>query len=251
MMNLPNNWGEISYEQYKELNEIKNLELSFTQLYIEVLSLLWDISPNDEVFDMDIDEFMDYTKKVEWVLREPVITKTYSEWNGFTLKNLNKLTLGEFIDIENKINDLDNNLDWLASITYKKTKIDEWGNTINEPYIYELDHRISLFKEAPIPLLLYIKKEYLQWRGTFMDNYKELFDNGQPKDTDDLDDEELVGADVKLSKINDKKEQIMVKWSWENLLWGLSGEDIIKIKDIFNLNVIYVFNMLSMKKSLT
>lgn len=250
MMDLPNNWDQISYEQYKELNEIKNLNASYTELYIEILSLLWDISPDDEVFDMDIDLFVEYTKKVEWVLREPIINKPHLKWGEYTLKNLNKLSLGEFIDIENKLNELDNNLDWLAAITYKKTKIDEWGNTTFEPYTYEIDHRISIFKDAPIPLLLYIKKEYLQWRENFMLNYKELFQGDTPPDEKE-DDEVLTGVDNKISKINDKKEQIMVKWSWENLLWGLSGEDILKIKDIFNLNVIYVFNILSMKKSLS
>jgi hypothetical protein len=82
-------------------------------------------------------------------------------------------------------------------------------------------------------------------------NYEELFNPGEPLDKDEQPDEELMGVDIKMSKINNKKEQIMIKWSWENLLWNISGEDILKIKDIFNLNVIFVFNMLAMKKSLS
>jgi hypothetical protein len=251
MVDLPINWDEISYEQYKELVEIKNLDLPYTQLYIEILALLWDISPDDDIFDMDIDEFIQYTKQVEWILRDPVITKPHLKWNEFTLKNLNKLSLGEFIDIENKLNDIDNNLDWVASVVYKKTKTDEWGNTINEPYTYEINHRIELFNTAPLTLLLSIKDEYLKWRENFMLNYEELFNPGEPLDKDEQPDEELMGVDIKMSKINNKKEQIMIKWSWENLLWNISGEDILKIKDIFNLNVIFVFNMLAMKKSLS
>jgi hypothetical protein len=158
MVDLPINWDEISYEQYKELVEIKNLDLPYTQLYIEILALLWDISPDDDIFDMDIDEFIQYTKQVEWILRDPVITKPHLKWNEFTLKNLNKLSLGEFIDIENKLNDIDNNLDWVASVVYKKTKTDEWGNTIQEPYTYEINHRIELFNTAPLTLLLYYKR---------------------------------------------------------------------------------------------
>jgi hypothetical protein len=250
-MMLPKNWTDISYEVYKELVEIKKLNLSFTNLYIEVLSLLWDISPDDDIFDMEIDELIKYVKEIDWILKEPIFNKPVKDWNGFRLKNLNKITLGEFIDIENKIVDIDNNLDWICAILYKKCKSDEWNNLLDEPYVYDLDERIVIFNEAPLPLLLTIKTEYFNWRENFMLNYKELFESGEPNEDNDDSDDELVGVENKMAKLNDRKEKIIVKWSWENLLWGLSGEDITKIKNIFELNVIFVFNILSMRKSLS
>jgi len=249
-MILPKNWGDISYEVWKELVEIKKLNLPFTNLYIEILSLLWDISPDDDMFDMDIDELISHVKEIDWVLKEPIFNTPVKEWNDFRLKNLNKITLGEFIDIENKVNDIDNNLDWVCAILYKRWKEDEWNNSVDEPYLYDLDERIALFRGAPLPLLLAIKGEYLKWRENFMLNYKELFESGEPSDEVE-EDEELIGVENKMAKINNKKAEIAVKWSWENLLWGLSGEDITKIKNIFELNVIFVFNILSMRKSLS
>lgn len=248
-MELPKSWDDISYDIYKELNEIKKSNLSFTNLYIEVLSLLWDISPDDDIFDMDIDELISYKNKIDWIFNEPVFNNCIIYKNKFKLKNLNKITLGEFIDIENKIGEIDDNLDWISAILYKKYKEDDWGNIIEEPYTYDINERIELFNKETITFLLPIKKYYLEWRENFMLNYKELFESNN--DLDNVDEDELVGVDNKINKINQRKEKIIIKWSWENLLWGLSGEDITKIKDIFNLNVIFVFNMLSMKKSLS
>jgi hypothetical protein len=58
---------------------------------------------------------------------------------------------------------------------------------------------------------------------------------------DDLTDEE---------KEEIKKEDNLNKWSWEKTLYILANEDITKIDDVLNMNLIFAFNMLSMKTEL-
>jgi hypothetical protein len=48
----------------------------------------------------------------------------------------------------------------------------------------------------------------------------------------------------------EKEESINNKWGWEALLFKLSNNDITKIKDILNLELIFVFNMIGMQREM-
>jgi hypothetical protein len=52
---------------------------------------------------------------------------------------------------------------------------------------------------------------------------------------------------MKKSVAENKKKK---KWGFENLIWNLSGGDITKFESIFEMKLILVFNVLSMRKSL-
>jgi hypothetical protein len=43
---------------------------------------------------------------------------------------------------------------------------------------------------------------------------------------------------------------VFSKWSWEKLLYDLSNQDLTKIDAVTDLNLIFVFNMLSMVEEL-
>jgi hypothetical protein len=82
--------------------------------------------------------------------------------------------------------------------------------------------------------------EYLKFRDNFTKQYENLF--AQQFDEDE-NTEELTPEEKKEVE-NEKKRS---KFAWESLLYNLAGEDITKIDAITDLNLTFVFNMLSMK----
>jgi hypothetical protein len=75
-----------------------------------------------------------------------------------------------------------------------------------------------------------------------MNTYINLF---QEPATDEIEDE-LTDED----KEEIKKEDQLNRWSWEKTLYILANEDITKIDDVLKMNLIFAFNMLSMKTEL-
>ena len=86
--------------------------------------------------------------------------------------------------------------------------------------------------------------EYLKFRDNFTKQYENLF--AQQFDEDE-NTEELTPEEKKEVE-NEKKRS---KFAWESLLYNLAGEDITKIDAITDLNLTFVFNMLSMKHVLS
>jgi hypothetical protein len=79
-----------------------------------------------------------------------------------------------------------------------------------------------------------IIQKYLKFRSDFIERYNFIF---QPDvaDEDEMDEEDK------------QAEKVESKWSWEMLLYSLSGEDITKVDPITDLPLVFVFNFLAMK----
>ena len=60
-----------------------------------------------------------------------------------------------------------------------------------------------------------------------------------------------IGAETDLtSELELDQEDKINRWSWEHTLYNLANEDVTKIKDVLELNLVFAFNMLGMKKEL-
>jgi hypothetical protein len=244
-------WTDIDIELWSELNEIKRLKdtLTTTEFYIEIIAFLEEISPDDQIFDeMTSGELFEKINKSSWVWH---IAETVPKpWNGMTPKPLNDLTFGEFIDLESFQADPEANLQAIAALLWRKTKEDDWGNTIWEPYEYDLETRKTLFLKAPITHVYPAIGTYQKWRQNFFENYAELFMTEQ--DQKEIEEVEDLGNH---SRTQAKKAEILEerqkKWSWEALIWNMSGETMTQIIPLLQLPVLLVFNMLSMKHSLS
>ncbi len=246
MLNLPRNWNDITFYQYQELVDIElNIE---DNKMIEQLAVLLDTSPDDEVInDLDIDEVIDIFSKLKW-LQKPIPKKIEKTIGDKKLKDFSDIRLGEFIDIEYYLNNdsIDGKL-MLASILYRRYKVDEWNNIIYEPYVYDPIERSEIYKSVPIPIIEGLMEGYLNFRNNFLKNYQQLFES---EDSFDDNFEDLQGrevAEMKKAVAENKKKK---KWGYENLIWNLSGGDVTKFEQIFDMRLILVFNVLSMRKSL-
>lgn len=241
-MQLPTTWSNISVGQYAEL---KGLEASsFDSAFdynLEMLSILTDTDIND-IEDLDFDEMTAIISELSWINREPnrPINRKISDLHYIGFQHLK---VGEFIDLEYYFtNNYHKHLTEICAVVYRKSKLNEWGNVVFEPYTYDLNDRKVLFNELPCTDVYGIVKDYILFRDNFMNAYINLF---QEPATDEIE-EDLTDED----KEEIKKEDQLNKWSWEKTLYILANEDITKIDDVLNMNLIFAFNMLSMKTEL-
>ena len=239
-MNLPRNWNEVNVSQWLELNTIDDEEYNSVFLQtIEALSILSDTDP-EELEDLDPEELIDLARKVSFIKREPS-NKPKELVKGLKLKPLDRLTLGEFIDLEHYAMQFVQNFDILLSILYKRWKTDEWGNLIFEPYSYSIMSRKVLFQDVSINEVYGAVKNYIDYSNDFKKRYENLFNPVIEEDETELDEEDLKA---------EAEEKVFTKWSWEKLLYDLANQDLTKIDAVTDLNLIFVFNMLSMVEDL-
>jgi len=210
---------------------------------IECLSILTDIDV-DEFDDMEIDELSKIVKQVTFIKKQPSnIFK--NQINNLTYIGLNDLKLGEFIDLEYYFaNDYVKHLTYISSVLYRKTKLSEWEELIFEDYSFNIEKRKEQFNDLPITSVYGIIAEYIKFRENFLKVYENLFN--PIFDEDELDDAELDEEDLKEQEAEDK----INRWSWEHTLYNLANEDVTKIKDVLELNLVFAFNILGMKKEL-
>jgi hypothetical protein len=227
--------------QWQELSQIDPQEFNSVFLQtIEALSILSDTDP-EELEDLDPEELLDLASKVQFIKREPS-NKPKDLVKGFRLKPLDALSLGEFIDLEYYTTNLAENFTLILSILYKRWKSDEWNNLVFEPYTYKLNERKEVFNEVSINDVFGAVNNYITYSNDFKKRYENLFNPViEETETEELDEDDLKA---------EAEEKVFTKWSWEKLLFDLSNEDLTKIDAVTDLNLIFVFNMLSMVEEL-
>lgn len=244
MVKLPNQWSQVSLEQFIEYSKIDKEQGAY-HFNSEAVSILAD-EPIDIIEDLDVDELAELIAEAKWCTSEP--SKRYKhEVLGMKFKPFNKLTLYEYIDLDYFFqNNYLSNLDKVCAICYRQTRINEWNEEVLEPYDYDCNIRAEKFLDLPITEVYGIIGEFIKYRDTFLKNYENLFSGDLDDELTEEEEKELTPEEIK----EIKKEQSAVKWSWEQTIFALTNGDITKSRAVGNLPLIYVFNMLAMKKEL-
>jgi hypothetical protein len=244
MIKLPQNWSQVTIEQFIEFSTIDREQGAY-HYNSEALSILSD-EPMEVIEDMDVDDMAELVAEAKWCTSEP--SKRYiNEVLGMKFKPLSKLTLYEYIDLDYFFTDnYVTNLDKVCAICYRHSKVNEWGNEILEPYEFDCNLRAERFHDLPITDVYGIINEFLKYRDTFLKNYENLFSGELDEDLTHEERRELDPEEVK----EIEQEQKIAKWSWEQTIYGLTNGDITKSEKVGALPLIYVFNTLAMKKEL-
>lgn len=252
-MNLPKTWHNVKLYQFKELRQLDK-NLGYFAFQLDTLAILADIG-SDELEDLTIDELNELFSSVKWVLHEPkksFKTKLNIEGEDYIFKPFNKLTLFEFIDLEYFLtNDYITHISHIASVFYRRIDKDKWNNIEFEPYIFSPFERFELFDDVFITDVYGILTDYLKYRENFMKKYENLFNDNDEEydeedDINDFDSVEQYKDSLKQKEYGKKAK----KWGWESLLFDLCEGDITKIDEVGNQSLIFVFNMLSMRKDM-
>lgn len=251
--NLPKAWNQVTIEQFKELRQIDK-QLGFFSLQLDTLSILSDVDV-EELEELDIEEINQLFKSVKWVLSEPkktFVKKITIENEDYLFKPFNKLTLAEFIDLEYFIsNDYLLHISHIASIFYRRTESDKWKNVSFEPYIFSPFERYKLFDDQIVTNVYGILTEYLPYRDTFLKKYEHLFNDNDEDEDEEEDINDFATIDEYKESLKKKEHnKKSKKWGWEALLYDLCEGDLTKVEDISNQSLIFVFNMLAMRKEM-
>lgn len=239
-MKLPNSWNDILVDQYIELREL-NLELPYFDLMLETISIVTD-TDIDELEELSFTELIDIEKKLTWLTSEPSknITKQIGNKKFIGFDNL---TLGEFIDLNHYFSEnFVTNLPTICGILYRQQKTNEWNELITEPYEYDPRNRADLFTEVGIVQVYGIIGTFLEYKSNFEETYSTLF---KP----DLSDEDIDDLDEETKKDIEEEERLDT-FSWERLIYTICQDFNTTPEQTLNMSVIFVFNMLSMKKAL-
>lgn len=252
-LNIPKDWSEVFIDQFKELDSI-DLEMYDTihSLQLERLAILSDTSSDDEVWDdMDVRFLNKIITDLKFLSTKPstFVNKTILD-GELSLIDFNNITFGEFIDLEYYITKGENkNIDLIASILYKKTKIGEWGEIIFEPYsVVNLTDRAKIIEEnCKLTDIYGAINAFKDWREAFLDTYKSMF---QPNIEDDYDEVEMNEEELEELRQIEEEERKMAEYGWQRMLITLSDSDLVKMESYLSLGIIFIFNMLSVKNFL-
>ena len=242
---LANSWQNITVSQFLELQELRHTPVdSLTERYIDIILLCSEYEV-DVVEDMSLRQLTRLIKQLSWINTQP--TKNHAKKFGeYSILPFVKITWGMFVDLEYYYSqDYVKNMDTICGILLRQSRVNEWGVMKYEPYDYDPKERGAIIHELPITSVYGLITSYLDYRNQLIDvKYANLFE--RPDDEEP----ELTGVDLKEYNDAKREEERFNKWSYEKITLGLSGDDITKMNNVFELPLLYVLNMLSMKAEL-
>jgi hypothetical protein len=157
-LTIPNEWSDITIGIYQEYVKIQESKASEKNKVIRSLALLCNTSPFvvKKMAYTDLLEIMNIIKgMIDTEPKEEDFVKvfTFSHIEFGFVPNLNKLTTGEYIDLESYCKNPIENLHIIMSILYRKVT-----NKVNDRYAIEPynpdEFKEELFKDCPMNIAL-------------------------------------------------------------------------------------------------
>lgn len=229
-------------------------EITPSEMMMEKLSILCNLKFTDSYFfERSYSQVVKDFEKVIWTLKEPTNEPRKIKYEGveYHYKGVKDLTLGEYIDLDYYfVNDYVENFENICSVLYRKVRIDEWKNEIVEPYTaYDKQSRNVIFNGVCIEDVYNVLNNFLDFRNRITKNYAPLFSDPNEVEKEDEEQKEEPTS-IEIAK-QQEIEKRLKKWSWEKLIYDVSGHDITKYESVLETNVVLIFNTLSMKHELS
>lgn len=243
---IPASWDEITVDHYQFILESEFEEDDgFFSKKIKALEVLCGLEEGDELIDeLSIAELKELVSKIEFLNTLP--QKVNNSLADYTLIKFENIQVGQYIDIEFWIENINDNLHKIMAALYLKTRTDEWGNLEYEPYKFDINKRADEFTVNSMSVTYGAVDAYLKWRENFIQSNQSIF-QGETKE-EELDESMLSKEEIEELKIDEEKEKTKQKYAWPYFLHQLADGDLLKMKDMFDLNMVYVINMFKMKK---
>lgn len=249
-------WGDINVSQYQEIFSLKYIDKD--DYDINMISILKDVGL-DELEDLSIDEFNDLIHIASFIKSPPksrqIKDHLIIDDVKFYKKNISDLTIGEFVDMENLIMDLSENLSVILTIMFRMElkPSTTYSKQVLEPYGDWIYHRSHLFEAVTITDVYYIITEYIKYRTQLFENYSGLF-NTDGEDGDDDGYEEVIEDETGIQKRERLKAEAtnssIKKWGWDTFMLKLAKGDALKLDEVSEMSLIQGFNVLSIQKEL-
>lgn len=178
-MRVPNSWNDISIEQYSDLLKLSEIE-NEEERRIEQLCVLLDTDP-DVIKKMPAYQVKEINESLKFISVPPKAHfNRRIEIDGVKfgfITDLELLTLGEWIDLDNYCDDFENSRHKLAALLwrpivwedkysykiedYDSTKVKQWAPVFNKKLSIQELHGASVFFSLIVTELLRSSKEFL------------------------------------------------------------------------------------------
>lgn len=244
---IPKSWDEVSLGTFVELRQFNNSELSESGILLEKLIIL----TNDDIWeDSPISELYRIGAENRWLNTDPP-KKVFQELPSapqWKLKPFRQFTLSEWIRLDRVV--VDDSIEELVTLCYRRTKQDEWGNIIYEPMHFDHSERINEFRDMPITHLYGAVLDAAIYRHKVLNDFRDIFqsvDDSEYQETDE-DRKLLTPAEIAEVKKSVEIDNRKAKFSWEFLLDTASNGDWSVVDKLLDYPHRAIFNMMAMKK---
>jgi hypothetical protein len=255
---IPKSWNNISVDKFLEIYKYKLDDFDSENLYYQnLLSILSDIPIEQLGNEMYYEDFVNEINDLFFITQTPYkFTKPYIQIDDeltLHLIDYNRMTLGEFIDLENMfVGTYLNNFKLILSIVYRQ-RIKDGGRLFldeYEPYGNYIHKRESLFGNVSINEVYGVIISYFKFRDNLYKVFEGLFNMNNQEEEVEEDLSGLSRADrLEVQKEIDKEKKIKI-WGWDIFLYKLANNDPTKLEEATNMPLVQALNVLSMKKEL-
>ena len=210
-MQSPKSWSNVTFSQFLDLGSLNKTDYpNLTDYNIDMLSIICDVEI-EEIENLAYSDFLTLEKSLKWTAQPP---KSYNE----NLVNFNSISLGQFIDVEHFISDI-NEVPNVTSVLLGRIPIDEVLKM-------RCDEVVNI-----IPAYLLFREQILK---SYPNIFAPQFENAE--DTSEYTDEDF-------KEIEDEKKAS--SHSWEKFILSCCNDDMTKFDAVTDMNLILVFNLYS------
>lgn len=250
MLNLPRGWSEVTVEAYAEMVELQDEAPGVYGFMTGVLSILSG-EDEEDIGDRSAKEVRRLFESVGFLKRPtqsaPARTLKVGE-DVLTYKGVNSITLGELIDLT-EWNASEVNLSKMAALMYRKTKAGEWGETIVEPRVYNLEERARLIGEKSVAEVRGVLLDFRSFNEMIRQEYAPIFTQPESEEEEEADEMPDIRNNYR-EKLQKQKEEAAKKHGWLRLVHEMCGDDVTKSREVLNTSAIYILNIMAMKHDL-
>lgn len=204
------NWNDVSVEEFIELSELQQEELTPTERQLESIAIISG-EDTDDLTETELDALI---IEYAWI-NEPIKSDK-------PLPRFEKLSLGSIISLEKFVTEKAPilNMDKICALLYERGDFQTDVNHIRNQPVTEY-HKAT--------------EGYLAYRKKMLDNYDDLFMN-ESDEEDEVEPEPI--------------DKIQSRWAWMRLVYDLCDGDITKANTVLDLPHLMVLNWLTMVKDL-
>lgn len=251
---IVNKWSDVTVSIFMTILEIKANAIDEDDYVLNLVSYIYEIEI-EELLELDYDVIINYFNSINYLNFENKLSSNKMviiDDNEFHNINLNTLTFGEFIDLENLIKEgIETNLSTILTILFRLEESPANPLFLNklEPYGDWIFHRAKLFDNVQLILVYGAFQAYIAFRSNLFKVFEGLFIIDDREDGDgNYEEETLQERNARLK--NEVIESKIEKWGWDSMVVRLAGGDVTKVNEVMGLSVIQAFNHLSIKKEL-
>ena len=230
-MLLPKSWKNLSLRHLVEYNEIDGSDhKSLIQYQQDRVSVLLDIESNDIFWnDIDLKGLAALVKKLDWA-DTPPRNDVRTNITGLKFKGFASLTLGEFIDCDHYYaENRSDSIAHIAAIMYRKYSKDSWGNDVIEPRSYNHHERVEKILSLTASDIYPVLPSWESYRAQIINSYPSIFEP-PIEEGDEVPEEEVISVPTR---------------GWMEVLLDVHEGDMMRVREAFELPLVYFLNSLS------